>query len=101
MQPSKHKKINKPANSSPAAKNNGDKRFKATQYDPKFVAPSKNIGKIKIDKRFSKMMKDPEFKISSKVDKYGRAADPGAEDREHLKDYYYEEGSMEEEVENN
>lgn len=64
------------------------------EYDPKFIAPSKNIGKVKIDKRFAKMMSDPEFKISSTVDKYGRAADPDNDQREHLKDYYYGDDSI-------
>lgn len=65
------------------------------QYDPKFIAPSKNIGKVKIDKRFTKMMNNPEFKISSTVDKYGRTGTAADDQNEHLKDYYYEDGSIE------
>ena len=98
METNKHKKINKSSAAHNPSNKNNDKRFKAMEYDPKFVAPNKNIGKVKIDKRFSKMMSDPEFKVSSTVDKYGRAADPNQDQREHLKDYYYREDSMEEEV---
>jgi len=47
-------------------------RFAKAQYDPKFMAPSAKITKVKIDKRFSKMMNDPSFKNTSSIDRYGR-----------------------------
>lgn len=86
MEAQKEKKIKK----APHARTQ-DKRFKAMDYDPKFAAPSKNIGKVKIDKRFSKMMDDPQFKISTAVDKYGRQTVPHQQEAEHLNDYYYME----------
>lgn len=33
-----------------------DQRFKAAEYDPRFIAPTSNIDKIKIDNRFADKM---------------------------------------------
>lgn len=78
--PSHGKNLNKPAKS--------DDRFLKAAYDPKFLAPSSKITKVKIDKRFTKMMSDPSFKSSSTIDRYGRKVNTDEANNE-LKQYYY------------
>ncbi len=77
--------------------NKEDSRFAKASYDPKFMAPSSKVTKVKIDKRFSKMMKDPSFKSQSSIDRYGRQTDPTEMNKE-LNNYYYMDEQPEEEV---
>lgn len=65
-----------------------DPRFSKASYDPKFMAPSSKIAKVKIDKRFSKMLNDSEFNATSTIDRYGRKLDK-KKGAEQLKEYYY------------
>lgn len=67
-----------------------DSRFAKASYDPKFMAPSQKITKVKIDKRFNKMMNDPAFQNQSTIDRYGRKINPKDVNNE-LKEYYYME----------
>lgn len=78
----KTKPIAKPASKSaqppsqPANNNKQvDPRFARASYDPKFMAPSSKLTKVKIDKRFNKMLKDPEFNATTEIDRYGRKVD--------------------------
>lgn len=72
-QPTKTKPISKLNNSTqPKHNNNNDARFKAAQYDPKFIKPSANMDKVKIDKMFADKLQSDKFKIAGSVDKYGR-----------------------------
>lgn len=65
-----------------------DNRFSKAAYDPKFMAPSSKMTKVKIDKRFSKMLKDPSFNSLSGIDRYGRTTKINNANSQ-LKEYYY------------
>jgi hypothetical protein len=84
----KSKKIKKTLPKTDSLPKTEDSRFAKAAYDPKFMAASSKITKVKIDKRFSKMMKDPSFKSQSSIDRYGRSTDPQETNRE-LANYYY------------
>lgn len=66
---------NPPSSETIAKSKQVDPRFSKASYDPKFMAPSSKLAKVKIDKRFSKMLNDSEFNATSAIDRYGRKLD--------------------------